>query len=218
MVWLVILIVIILVITTHLVRQTGKRFREAARHEDIPAARQELAELRSLSRFLPSLRRLVQPWSVSLLLIEERYAEALPQITALCRKRTSVVSSQMVLNDLAWCLAHTGDPERGVEVAQVVMRRAEHMQLLDILPSALGTLGTAYCLASHPAQAVRYLERSLAIGTGDPRGQATRAYYLGESLRAMGKTEAAREAYQRACQEFPGSRFANRAQQRLDLC
>jgi TolA-binding protein len=42
------------------------------------------------------------------------------------------------------------------------------------------------------------------------------AYRLGESFRALGKDEDARQSYQRAIQEFPSGKYAARARQRLE--
>jgi tetratricopeptide (TPR) repeat protein len=214
--WALILMAITFVSAHFLLRPTARRCREAIRREDIPAARRELTELAPLAGLLPGVRRMVQSWEITVLLLEDRFVEALPKVQVLCEKRALPPVKQLRLNNLAWCLAHAGDGGKALEISQVVLRDTERLGITELLPYALGTLGTAYFLSGQPVQAVEYLERSLAIGAGDARAQATRAYYLGESLRALGKAEAARDAYQRACQELPEGKFADRARKRLD--
>jgi tetratricopeptide (TPR) repeat protein len=197
--------------------RAGRRFVHSCQTEDTATARKELAEITRVSLLVPNIHRVLPQWETSILLIEERYQEALPKIEALNRRLTKGRMKLHKMNNLAWCLAHTGDSARAIEIAQSVLREAEHQPSNNFFPYALGTLGTAYYFANQPARAHEFLQRSLAVGENNPRSQAARAYYLGESFRAMGKTEAARQAYQRAIQELPGSRYAVHAEERLRL-
>jgi tetratricopeptide (TPR) repeat protein len=190
---------------------------DAIRVENTSAAREQMTQIQPVSRLVPTIHGVLPQWEASLLLIEERYEEALPKVEALVPASKAGKPDLYRMNSLAWCLAHTGNAIRSIEIARSVLQAAERNEDGILYPYALATLGTAYLFAEQPAQAVNFLERSLTAGDESPRSQATRAYYLGESYRSMGKKEAARQAYQRAIQELPGSRYAAHAEERLRL-
>jgi tetratricopeptide (TPR) repeat protein len=190
---------------------------DAIRVENTSAAREQMTQIEPVSRFVPTIRGVLPQWEASLLLIEERYEEALPKVEALIPASKGGKPDLYRMNSLAWCLAHTGKPDRAIELARSILQAAERNEDGMLYPYALGTLGTAYLFADQPAQAVNFLEKSLTAGDESPRSQATRAYYLGECFRSMGKKDAARQAYQRAIEELPGSRYAVHSEERLLL-
>lgn len=195
-----------------LVRRSYRRYLWAWEHEDIERARFEYL---SLGQLVPrGYEEEMRAGLAALLTLEEKFDEALREMEALDLGLLSEETRRVVQNNMSCCLACTGQAEKAIEVSQSLLHHFEEKQI-QIPPYGFGTLGTAYFFAGKPREAIELLEKGLAIAKDDPRGQANRAYYLGESHLKLGEIEQAKLAYHRACEEFPGSMYALRAKRRL---
>lgn len=116
-------------------------------------------------------------------------------------------------NGLAWCEAHDGAAAAAVERAQKTLELARKIGSA-VTPYCCGTLGAALVLAGRAGEAVEVLQEALRSGR-PPRAQVIRAYYLGEAYRALGRTDEAVHAYQRAQREQPTSGWAQKAGERM---
>jgi tetratricopeptide (TPR) repeat protein len=154
--------------------------------------------------------------SALVLLQEERWSEGRAALEAI-ELSSGEAPGEILMrdNNLAWALAHDGAPREAVALAERTRERADaqssralHVALLD------GTLGAALTLDGQHAKALVSLRRAIAVG-GSPGAQSVRHYYLGHALFALGETEEARRAWERARAEAPASSWARRATERL---
>lgn len=111
------------------------------------------------------------------------------------------------LNDLAWTLARLG---RNLDEALDLAERAAE---ISPSPETLDTLGSVRIERGEHSLAVASLERALALA---PDASGTR-YRLGVALEALGRTEEARAALERALagEDFPEAEEARAALTRL---
>jgi tetratricopeptide (TPR) repeat protein len=154
----------------------------------------------------------------SILVLERRHAEAAALLASLDRTLLPKHFLPVLLNNLAWSVALSGEPGRGVELARESMKASEHVghaaSLHDVRGSQLGTLGAALTLAGKPEEGAPLLEQALARG-GSSYSQSARAFYLGEALRALGRADDATAAYERAAREGNDNGYAKDARDRL---
>lgn len=148
------------------------------------------------------------------LLLTEEWAEARDVLASIDRSVLPEMNRPGVLNNLAYATAHAGDPERGIEL--IVQALKEAQAIPDYPPEKpafmRSTHGIALCLAGKHAEAVALLEPLFEIES-PPRARAVRAYHLGLSYRALGRTTDARRAFETsAAGEGP---FAKRAEEAL---
>jgi tetratricopeptide (TPR) repeat protein len=207
---LILAVSIALTIANLFVRIPLKQFRKAVALEDIPAARRELAILVDLYRLRG--REMMKTYGISILLVEERYQEALIELKALDMKRLGKKGVPVLTSQIAWCNAHLGEPANAVELVQSVLPQMECMGS-EYSSSAHLVLGTADFLLGRPTEAVPHLEKACA--TESPSRRATAAFYLGESYSALGKTGEASQAYQHSHEALPKGRSGTRALERL---
>jgi tetratricopeptide (TPR) repeat protein len=153
--------------------------------------------------------------SALVLLQEERWSEARAALEATELARDVALSDLITHdNNLAWALAHDGAPREAVALAERTRERAD-AQSSNVNRSFLdGTLGAALTLDGQHAKALVSLRRAIAAG-GSPGVQAVRYYYLGHAWFALGETEEAHRAWERARAEAPASSWARRATERL---
>jgi len=145
---------------------------------------------------------------------EEDHARAAKVLEAIDPQTLPPDMVPLLINNLAWCRALLGDGDEAVALATKALEMAEQAKL-PLLPYCLGTLGAAQVLSGRPGDAVSTLERALALGKGDAYAQPIRLFFLGEALDALGRTDEAKQAWQRAIQENPKSPHAGRARERL---
>jgi tetratricopeptide (TPR) repeat protein len=147
--------------------------------------------------------------------MQGQHAEAAALMQSLDRVRLGERYVPLLLNNLAWSLALSGKPELAVTRARESIEALEKagnraVTATDLRSHQLGTLGTALVLAGQAGEGVSILEQALARG-GIPSDQATRAFFLGEGLRALGREDDAHSAYRRAWTEAPESTFGRKA-------
>jgi tetratricopeptide (TPR) repeat protein len=202
-------------------RLAGRAFASLSRKlvaGETKAARAMLNELREVyhgSRHAMEQLRLQESMILSL---ERRHAEAAALIASLDRKVLPKHFIPVLLNNLAWSVALSGEPGRGVDLARESMEASEHVGHVassqDVRASQLGTLGAALTLAGKPEEGAPLLEQALARG-GSKYSQSARAFYLGEALRALGRADDATAAYERAMREGEDNAYANDAREKL---
>jgi tetratricopeptide (TPR) repeat protein len=155
--------------------------------------------------------------SALVLLQEERWSEARGVLEGIDPARIEAPADLVMYeNNLAWALAQDGAPGEAAAVAQRALDRISSAsnQASVHLASLNGTLGAALTLDGRHAAAIAPLRRAIDSGGLHPV-QATRRYYLGAALLALGEVDEARKAWEQARAEAPSSRWGQLAAQRL---
>lgn len=197
-----------------MLRALRRRHASAFENEDAAAMRAVLRDYESLIGGRPALREQLRAAKAEVLLIEERWIEARDALATVDRARLDRRLHAGVLNNLAWSTAHAGDPGRAIALAEQALEEAR--AAASTRTAAIrGTLGVAYALGDRHAEAAAVLEEVLRLG-GSPRMQAIRAFFLGEAQRALGKHQAAADAYRRAIAAQRAGRWSVRARRALE--
>jgi hypothetical protein len=143
------------------------------------------------------------------MLFEENFAEVRASVAEALQRPASARQRTDLTNVLAWAMAHDGAAAAAIPIAEAALAEGS-----GVSPSerALlrGTLGVAFVLANRPADAIPALEEAIEAA-GPARAVPSRAYYLGEAFRALGRTEEARAAYTRCIHAQSRGRWATRA-------
>ena len=205
-------IVVGIAVANVLARRSLRRFRKALSVGDIPVARQEHANLVDFWRRRG--RETMKAYGINILLLEERYEEALKELEGLDSKKLGKTGSPVIQNQIACCKALLGDPAKAIELSQSVLPRLESIGP-DYSASGHLVLGIANFLIGRPSEAVSHLQTAYTTSRDVPTRKAMAAFYLGEALSAAGKPTEAREAYQNANEALPNGRFGMRALERL---
>jgi tetratricopeptide (TPR) repeat protein len=204
---------------TIVLRRAYRRLDRLIRRDDFQGALALLADLRTT---VESTRAIL--WfriqEAAIVSMQGRYAEALSRLDGVDVSTVHPLLMPLLLNNLAWSLALSGQPDAGVTRAR---QSIECLDKIAKAPSAaadlrvlqLGTLGTALVLAGNAAEGTELLTQALARG-GKGWHQAARAFFLGEGLRTLGRDDDAAQAYRRAVEEAPEHEFGERARQALD--
>jgi tetratricopeptide (TPR) repeat protein len=195
-----------------LARRSLRRFRKALSIEDIPTARREHANLVDFWRRRG--RETIKAYGINILLLEERYQEALHELQALDPKKLGKKGTPVIENQIAWCKTHLGEPAKAIEISQSVLPQLESMGP-DYGSSAHLVLGAANLLLGRPSEAVPHFEKTYTTSPDTPTRKAIAAFYLGEALSALGMITDARKAYQQAHDALPNGKFGMRADERL---
>jgi tetratricopeptide (TPR) repeat protein len=195
-----------------LARRSLRRFRLALTIEDLPSARREHANLADFWRRRG--RETIRAYGINILLLEERFQEALHELQKLDAKKLGKKGAPVIENQIAWCYAHLGEPAKAMGISQSVLTQLETMGP-DYFSSAHLVLGGANLLLGRPSEAVLHLEKAYTTAADAPTRKATAAFYLGEAFSALGKPVDARKAYKDAHEALPNGRFGLRAFERL---
>jgi len=196
--WLLV-IVIGVVCSNILGRRSLRLFRTALATEDIPTAQREHANLAGFWK--RRARETTKAFGINILLLEEKYQDALTQLEALDRRKLPKNAGPIIDNQIAWCLVQLGEPEKGMRIAQSALPQLETMGR-DYGASAHEVVGAGNVLVGNASEAVPHLEQADA-SSKLPAIKASAAFYLGEAFSALNKTDEARGAYRRACEALP---------------
>ncbi len=188
------------------------RFRLAIAQEDVPAARRLLEGLTDFYRWRG--REVIKTYGINVLVLEERYQEALDGLRALELQKIGEKGIPVVKSQIAWCIAQLGDPAKAADLIRAVLPQMEAMGP-EYRASAQLTFGVSIFLMGKAAEAVPQLEEVYGSATDHTSRKATAAFYLGESYSALGNPSGARQAYQNAVEALPNGRFGIRASKRL---
>ena len=164
-------------VANFLARRSLQQFRKALSIEDIPTARREHASLVDFWRRRG--RETIKAYGINILLLEERYQEALDELQALDAKKLGKKGVPVIENHVALCRAHLGEPAKAIEISHSVLPQLEAMGP-DYGSSAQLVLGVANFLLNRSSEAVPHLEKASAMSTNAPTRKARAAFYLGK--------------------------------------
>jgi predicted Zn-dependent protease len=208
------LLAVLVAVQVVLVRRAQRQLERAFAADDLPALRSHLGELSDYFRGQPRIRERLRLGSAQVAMAEERYAEARAILESLDQNVLGEELLPNIQSATAFCMTHLGETSAAVELARTAVGRvggADDDRVADLL----GILGACLVQDGQPGDGVPILQKAIGRGAGQPRGQAVRAYYLGEGLQALGRSADARAAWERAVAAAPASRFAGRARERL---
>jgi tetratricopeptide (TPR) repeat protein len=188
------------------------RFRVAIAREDLPTARRLVEGLTDFYRWRG--REVVKTYGINILVVEERYQEALDGLRALDMQKIGPKGSPVVKSQMAWCLAQLGEPSKAADLINSVLPQMEPKGP-QYLAGAHLVLGVSYFLMGRAAEATPYLEGVYAAAAARTSRKAAAAFYLGETYAALGNGSEARHAFQNATEALPSGRFGIRASKRL---
>jgi tetratricopeptide (TPR) repeat protein len=117
-------------------------------------------------------------------------------------------------NDLAWAMMHEGATTEAIAVAERAVAALTPASSAEDSSRSIGTLGIALMKAGRLDEARETLERALAVG-GSPSLVAARAFYLGETLVALGHPDEAAETYEKASRAMPDGDYGKHARAAL---
>jgi tetratricopeptide (TPR) repeat protein len=210
--WLLVLVIGV-VFSNILGRRSLRAFRTALANEDIPVARREHANLADFWRRRG--QETIKAYGINILLLEERYQDAVTQLQILDRKRLPKNGSSVIDNQIAWCLVQLGEPQKGLSIAQSALPQLESMGS-DYGASGHEVVGVGNLLIGNISEAIRHLEKAYA-SSKRPALRACAAFYLGEAYFALNDTDEAAAAYRRAYEALPDGKFGQRASERLKI-
>ena len=145
------------------------------------------------------------------LLLAERWAEGRDVLASIDRSLLPLMNRPGVLNNLAYATAQAGDPGRAIALIADALKEAEAIgpdYPQEKLPFLHATHAIALHLDDKHEEAIALLEPLVAIEK-PVRTRSTRAYYLGQAYRALGRTSDAARMFELAANgEGP---FAKRA-------
>lgn len=199
----------------------ARRMRLLARYKDAfeRGDTQEAMRIRRLVRTgLPDTdltRESEKVGQGELCLLQERWAEGRDFLAKVDRSLIPLKSRPGVLSNLAYATAQAGEPERGIALVRQALEEAEKQGASyphEKWPYLRGTHGVALGLAGHHEEAASWLEPLIVI-EHPRRARTIRAYYLGQSYRALGRFLEAAKMYELAA-EGDGP-FADRARAAL---
>jgi tetratricopeptide (TPR) repeat protein len=142
------------------------------------------------------------------LMFRERWDEAVAQARSILARGIAPTQEALLLNNLAWALAHAGALEEAATVGQRALAGAP-TEL--VRASANGTLGAVYALEGEADRALEHLDAADAINRAGAGIQATRQYYRGVAFRLKGRDDDAIRAFEAACAAAPSSPFGRRS-------
>jgi tetratricopeptide (TPR) repeat protein len=190
-----------------------RRFAAASERQDADALEAVLDEALAMWPRNARMRAYIDVNRPVVLMFRERWDEAVAQARGVLAGPVAPKHEALLLNNLAWALAHAGELEEAAAVGQRALARA-HTDL--VRASANGTLGAVYALQGEADRALDYLDAADAISRGGAAIQATRQYYRGMAFRLKQRDEDASCAFAAACAVAPTSLFGKRSAAILD--
>lgn len=155
----------------------------------------------------------MKAYSVNVLILEERYPEALAKLQAIDIKQIGKQAFPVITNRTAWCVAQLGDPAKAIGLTQSVLAELERMGA-EYSSSGHLVLDASNFLLGRADEAVLHLRKACASAVSASR-KAAAAFYLGESYSLLGKSGEARAAFQNAVETLPNGRYEKRARERV---
>jgi tetratricopeptide (TPR) repeat protein len=189
-----------------------RRFAAAVERQDADALEAVLDDAAAMWPRSARMRRFVDANRAIVLMFRERWDEAVVEARSTLAGPLAQTQEALLLNNLAWALAHTGALD---EAATVGERALAGMRTKVMRSFANGTLGTIYALRGEADRALEHLDAADAIHSGGGAIQATRQYYRGVALQSKGLTAEAIKALETAIAAAPTSRFGRRSESLL---
>jgi tetratricopeptide (TPR) repeat protein len=197
-----------------LVRAANRRLSAAVHRGDTAAARVELSQIVSSAAETPANRAAARIAEAKLHGLAGRHEHAARLLEAIDPAPLASLQRALLFDNLAYARALSGRAEDAVRAAEKARALCPAHADARTRGRILGTLGIARVRSGQHDEGVALLAEVLGAG-GIARDEAVRAYFLGEGLRAMGRTMEAREAYARGARAAPASEWGKRAAERL---
>ena len=191
-----------------LVVSLRRRFAVAVERQDADALDAVLDETVAMWPRNAKMRAVVDINRAVALMFRERWDEAVAQARSILAGPVAPTQEAVLLNNLAWALAHAGALGEAATLGQRALAGAP-TEL--VRASANGTLGAVYALEGQADRALEYLDAADAINPDGAAIQATRQYYRGVAFRSKRWDADAIQAFKAACAAAPASPFGRRS-------
>jgi tetratricopeptide (TPR) repeat protein len=189
-----------------------RRFAAAVEAQDADAMDAVLDEAAAMWPHSVKMRGFVDSNRAVALLFRERWEEAVAQTRSVLAAPFGRTQEPILLNNLAWALAHPGALDEAATIAARVLADARTKL---VRASANGTLGAIHVLRGDSNRGLEYLDAADAIDLGGAAIQATRQYYRAVAFQSKGATPDAIRALEAACAAAPESPFGRRSRSLL---
>jgi tetratricopeptide (TPR) repeat protein len=189
-----------------------RRFAAAVERQDADAVDAVLDEAAAMWPHNAKMRAFVDGNRAVALMFRERWDEAAAQARSALAGPLARTQEALLLNNLAWALAHTGALDEATTIGERALADAQTKLLRGF---ANGTLGAIYALRGEADRALEHLDAADAISDGGGAIRATRQYYRGVVFQSKGRTADAIRAFEAARAAAPASPFGRHAALRL---
>ncbi len=194
------------------VKRFQRAYRDAISRGDLAGANQEIERVYGrLARVMNKLNK------AAALSNAGRFDDSLHLLETIPREGLDPQLLPLLLNQRAWCYAHTGKAHEAVAIAREALDRADDTagrSFPQWIASFRGTLGASLVLAGRLDEALPYLTRALKDHER-PDSRSAVAYYIGVAHERRGRRDEARANFERSAREALESLFGNRARSRL---
>jgi tetratricopeptide (TPR) repeat protein len=189
-----------------------RRFMAAVNRDDPDAVDAVLAEIVEMWPRNRKVLAAVDANRIVALTMRERYDEAVVVARRVLDDPQHKKQEPLLLNNLAWALAHTGALHEAAEAGERALALASTTHLRSF---ANGTLGAVYALRGEGDRALRHLDDADGLERGGAAFQATRQYYRGVALESKRRMDDAVRAYEAVRSSAPDALFGRKAAARL---
>jgi tetratricopeptide (TPR) repeat protein len=207
-----ILVIALAINQAALVIPLRRRFAAAVERQDADGVDAVLDEAAAMRPRNAKMRAFVDGNRAVALMFRERWVEAVAQARSALAGPFARTQEALLLNNLAWALAHTGAVNEAATIGERVLGGAQTELVRGF---ANGTLGTIYALRGEADRALAHLDAADAISDGGGDIPATRQYYRGVVFQSKGMAADAIRAFEAARAAEPASPFGRHAASRL---
>ncbi len=195
-----------------LTRPLQRRLAAAIEREDADALDAVLDEAAEMWPRHARMRAFVDANRPVALMFRERWDDAVAPARLALDGPLARTQETVLLNNLAWALAHTGALDEAAAAGERALAGARSARQRSYVN---GTVGAICALRGDADRALAHLDAADVSGAAGGALQATRQYYRGVALQAKGLTADATRAFEAACAAAPASTFGRRAASRL---
>ncbi len=196
------------------VKRFQRVYQDAISRGDLAGANQEIERVYGSGLLARDLSKLNKAAALSK---AGRFDDSLDVLQSVPHEGLDPQLLPLLLNQRAWCYAHTGKAHEAVTIAHEALDRADDTagrSFPQWMASFRGTLGASLALAGRFDEALPYLRRALKEHER-PDSRSAVAYYIGVAHEGEGRRDEARANFERSAREAPESLFGNRARSRL---
>ena len=191
-----------------------RAYRDAIVRGDLFGAKREIERVYGDTRLGRDIAKL---YKASELFNAARFDESLRLLESIPRGNPEGQMLPLILNQIAWCYAHTGRAHEAVTTAREALERAGETAFLPFpqwMASFRTTLGMSLVHAGRPDEALPYLSQALK-DHDRPDRRSVVAFYMGTAYEGLGRRDEARASFERSVREAPESRSGKSAHSRL---
>lgn len=198
-----------------LFERAQRRLSEKLALADLDGATSLLKDLREYASGRPTMIGTIDLNIAHVASLQGNHARAARELERLLDAPHMVGWRTLIENNLAWEFLQLGMVDRGLPLAWKAIGDAEAARL-PFAGACRGTYAIGLILAGRAEEGAPMLERVMSDYAADgPMLQACRALHLGDGLRALGREDEAKRAYERAVREAPHSSWAAQAKAKL---